>query len=95
MAWGGVRPAVSHDPMHPLIPSPSALNAGPIQAPTSPLPGRRASPFIRHNYFGGGFVSDDDRVALTSLFACGSDGPGGTGGRVLSRRTAEAELMHC
>ncbi|EFN58628.1 hypothetical protein CHLNCDRAFT_29926 [Chlorella variabilis] len=27
----------------------------------------RPSPFITHNYFGGGFVSDDDRVCLQSI----------------------------
>lgn len=38
----------------------------------------RPSPFIKNNYFGGGFVHDDDRVALQSmLFASGSHQPRG------------------
>ena len=43
-----------------------------IIMPLSMMPARlspaaRPSPFVPHNYFGGGFVSDDDRVALQSL----------------------------
>lgn len=32
-----------------------------------PLPFCRPSPFVVHNNYGGGFVSDEDRVMLQSL----------------------------
>ncbi|KAI8464851.1 MAG: phosphofructokinase family protein [Monoraphidium minutum] len=38
----------------------------------------RPSPFVVHNYFGGGFVDDDDRVALSSIkFASGTSAGAG------------------
>lgn len=44
-----------------------AFSALPSPAPPLQYPLRRPSPFITTNNFGGGFVSDDDRVALTAL----------------------------
>lgn len=41
-----------------------------------PLPFCRPSPFVVHNNYGGGFVSDDDRVMLQSLIYASSASAG-------------------
>lgn len=68
----------------------AAGDSSPVHA-WVPCPGPavpcRPSPFVKDCYFGGGFVSDDDRVSLQSLlFACPASrgaqvhGLGGSGG---------------
>ncbi|GAB4820285.1 hypothetical protein N2152v2_007331 [Parachlorella kessleri] len=55
----GIKPTVSEDGEL----GPNVLNCPTLRKQLEPRP----SPFLAHNYFGGGFVSDKDRVCLESL----------------------------
>ena len=40
----------------------------------------RDSPFTAHNYYGGGFVDEDDRVALSSIYFASQNSTGARDG---------------